>query len=265
MTRAAIDALRAERGNVLDLIASLSDDEWQLPSDCDGWRVQDVIAHMSAVFVTVSGGTTARAEPPTDDAERNADAAVEERRGWDTAAVAAEYERSSETAIAALAGLQEPPMADTVIPLGNLGHHPMHLLADALVFDHYCHLRHDLLAPGGPLQRPELPSDDLRLRPTMTWMLAGLPHMCAEALTILDRPVELVFEGPGGGTWHLRPGTPLVEVVEGPGTDVAATVHSNAHDFVSWGTLRRPWRELGVQVSGDEVYAAAVLDAINII
>lgn len=265
MTAAAIDALRAERANVLELIGSLDDHEWQLPSDCAGWRVHDVIAHMSAVFLAVSGGTTARAHPPTDDAERNADAAVDERRDWSSSRVAAEYEETSSAGIEALAGLQEPPMADTVIPLGNLGHHPMHLLADALVFDHYCHLRHDLLASGGPLQRPPLPSDDLRLRPTMTWMLAGLPQMCSDELTVVERPVELVFEGPGGGTWHLRPGSPLVEVVDGPAPDAVATVHSNAHDFVSWGTVRRPWRELGVQVSGDEVYAARVLDAINVI
>ncbi|TVR24994.1 MAG: maleylpyruvate isomerase family mycothiol-dependent enzyme [Ilumatobacter sp.] len=265
MTAAAIDALRAERQHVLDLIESLSDEEWQLPSDCDGWRVQDVIAHMSAVFVTVSGGDTAKADPPSDDAERNADAAVEERRYWSSADVGAEYERSSATAIDALAGLQSPPLSDTVIPLGNLGHHPMHLLADALVFDHYCHLRHDLIAPGGPLARPDLPSDDLRLGPAMTWMLAGLPQMCAEGLSVLDRPVDLVFEGPGGGTWHLVPGTPFVSVVEGPAEDAAATVTSNAHDFVSWGTARRPWRELGVQVHGDEPYAALILDAIDII
>ncbi|CAN5488900.1 hypothetical protein BH23ACT3_BH23ACT3_13110 [soil metagenome] len=265
MTAGAIDALRAERVHVLELIDSLADDEWQLPSDCEGWRVQDVIAHMSAVFVTVCGGETARADPPSDDAERNADAAVEERRYWSTFDVAAEYERSSEAAIAALAALQEPPMADTVIPLGNLGHHPMHVLADALVFDHYCHLRHDLLAPGGPLARPDLPSDDLRLDPAVTWMLAGLPQMCADGLAPLDRPIDLVFEGPGGGTWHLRPGSPLVEVVPGSAADAAATVTSNAHDFVSWGTARRPWRELGVQISGDEVYAAKILDGVNII
>ena len=31
--------------------------------------------------------------------------------------------------------------ATTVVPLANLGSHPLHLLANALVFDHYCHLR----------------------------------------------------------------------------------------------------------------------------
>lgn len=160
---------------------------------------------MNAVFVTVSGGSTARAEPPSEHAERNADAAVDERRSWPSADVAAEYERSSEAAIAGLAAMQGTPMGGTVIPLGNLGSHPMHLLADALAFDHYCHLRHDLVQPGGPLSRPALPSDDLRLRPTMTWMLAGLPQMCADGLGVLDRAVNLVFEGREAGRGHWCP------------------------------------------------------------
>ncbi len=47
MSREAVDALRAERDEVLTLARSLSPEEWASPSDCDGWRVQDVIAHMT--------------------------------------------------------------------------------------------------------------------------------------------------------------------------------------------------------------------------
>lgn len=61
------------------------------------------------------------------------------------------------------------------------------------------------------------------------------------------------------------PATPFVAVEEGRVDDVAATVTSSAHDFVSWGTTRRGWREMGVRIDGDEHYGAAVLDAINII
>jgi uncharacterized protein (TIGR03083 family) len=267
MSREAIEALNAERAHVLELAASLTPAEWATSSDCAGWRVQDVIAHMGATYVTVGGGATARAEPATDDAERNADAAVDERRRWSAEQVLAEYETASTTAIAALAGMQEPPMRDTVVPLGNLGHHPLHLLADALVFDHYCHLRHDLLAPNGPLERSPLPSDELRLRPAVTWMLSGMPQMCAEALSIVDRPLNLVLEGPGGGAWTIGPGSPYVTIQETNTDrgDAAVTVTSNAHDFVSWGTKRRDWRDSGVRVDGDAAYAARVLDAVNVI
>ncbi len=264
MTKQAIDALQAERELVIQLAESLTPEEWATPSDCVGWRVQDVVAHMSAVFKTVAGAPVARAEPASDDAERNADSGVDERRSWSSDEVLDEYREWSATAIAALTTMQEPPLADAVIPLGNLGDHPMHILADALVFDHYCHLRHDLLAPAGPLQRDALPQDDLRLTPAIEWMLAGLPQMCASALEV-DRPLSLVLEGAGGGSWIIAPGERLVTITSATADDAAATVTSSAHDFVSWGTKRRGWRDLGVRVDGDVDYGASVLDAINII
>ncbi len=43
-----------------------------------------------------------------------------------------------------------------------------------------------------------------------------------------------------------------------------AIVTSAAHDFVSWGTTRSSWRA-ACTIDGDANYAAAVLDAIDII
>lgn len=265
MSKQAMAALELERELALGLIDSLTEAEWALPSDCAGWRVQDVVAHMSAVYKSLAGGTVASDPDHPGDAERSADAAVAERRGWSTAEVAAEYREWSAKGVAALGAMNDEPMASTVIPLGNLGQHPMHILANAIVFDHYCHLRHDLVQPGGPLARPALPSDDARLAPIVEWMLGGLPQMCAAELAAVDRPLNLVFEGPGGGTWAVRPGTPFVTVTPGAADDAVATATSNAHDFVSWGTKRRSWRDLGVRLAGDEAYAASVLDAVNVI
>ena len=71
-------------------------------------------------------------------------------------------------------------MADTVVPLSDLGEHPLHLLGNAIAFDHYCHLRHDI---GAAVERAAaLPHDPEVLAPTIEWMLAGLPQMCADAL-----------------------------------------------------------------------------------
>ena len=179
----------------------------------------------------------------------------------------AQYQAWSDEALAALAPLQDPPLADTVIALGNLGSHPLHLLANAFVVDHYCHLRHDVLQPGGPIARPPLPADDTRLRPTLEWMLGGLPQMCAAGLATMDRPLVLVFEGPAASSWVIRPAVDdgFVTVVEGTDGDAMATVTTSAHDFVQWGTQRRDWRTLDVRVDGDAAYAAAVLDVFNVI
>jgi hypothetical protein len=53
-------------------------------------------------------------------------------------------------------------------------------------------------------------------------------------------------------------------VTEGADARAAATVRSTSHDFVVWGTKRRPWQDF-VELEGDEAYATAVLDAVKII
>jgi hypothetical protein len=97
-------------------------------------------------------------------------------------------------------------------------------------------------------------------------MLAGLPWMCASQLAFVDRPVTLEINGVGGGTWTIGPGGDDGRVLVSPGAaaDSVATVSTDSHDFVVWGTKRRPWRDL-TQVTGDSEYAARVLDGIKII
>jgi hypothetical protein len=95
-------------------------------------------------------------------------------------------------------------------------------------------------------------------------MLAGLPQMCAGALAdASQQPVNLVFDGPGGGSFVLAPGADGWTVDEGF-DEHAPTVHTTVHDFVAWGTKRSDWRDM---VTGDTDNAdlASVLDAINII
>jgi len=267
MTKQAMEALTAEVALAQELAHGLSAEEWAAASDCDGWRVQDVFAHMASVFHQV-GDPSSTPEGATDDAEATAELMLVSRRELTPSDVMDEYREWSVKALDALGAMQEPPMSEVVIPLGNLGSHPLHLLANALAFDHYCHLRHDILAPSGPVDRPAFPIDDLRITPILDWMLGGMPQMCTEALVVVDRPMNLVFEGAGASSWIVRPadeegGFVIIE----PGRDLAAvaTATTGGHEFVQWGTKRRDWRESGVQVEGDEAYASAVLDAFNAI
>jgi hypothetical protein len=180
--------------------------------------------------------------------------------------VADDYRHWASIGLDVMAGMQEPPTCDMAVPLGNLGTHPLHLLANALVFDHYCHLRYDV---GAAVARAsEFDRDEHALRETRVWMLAGLPQMCAEPLKpAVTAPISLVFEGAGGGSWTIHPAGEdgLCQIADGSDGTSAATIISSVHDFVSWGTKRRDWRHSGVRVSGDETMAAAVLDAINVI
>ncbi len=262
MTKAAIDALRSEQSRAKELLARLTPEEWEAPSGCEGWRVQDVVCHMASVFHLIADPTTIEGGAGAD-AEADAEVPVQARKDWTPEQVRAEYDQWSDAGIAALAAMQEPGLAEMVIPMANLGQHPMHLLANAIVFDHYCHLRHDI---GAAIpQAAALLQDVAALEATLEWMLAGLPQMCATELAAAPAvAVALVLEGPGGGRWVLEPTSDAWVVTPGEGSGVA-TFTSSAHDFVSWGTKRADWRHHGV-LSGDvDGSAAAVLDAINVI
>jgi len=265
MSQLAVDGFRAEREAILTIAKGITAEEWLLPSACEGWTVRDVVGHMACTLHGVID--PAFLPDTTSGTERAMEPAVAERRSWPIEAVIEEYESYSEQAANVFASVQDAPLSETMLPMGELGTHPISILPSTFLFDGYTHLRNDILSPSGSIDRPQPPRDEMRLRPTIEWMLAGLPWMCADALGgIVDRPIVVELDGPGGGTWTIAPGGDegRVAVREGASRDAAATVHSTDHDFVIWGTRRAAWRDL-VKVEGDQAYAARVLDAIKII
>jgi uncharacterized protein (TIGR03083 family) len=263
MSKIAIAGLNAEVERANELFASLTAQEWAAPSGCAGWRVQDVAQHMAAVYQQIAAADTIEVDTSTaEGAEASAEMVVQARKDWTPEQVIAAYTEWAPQGVAALAALQEPPMADTVVPLADLGSHPMHILGDAIAFDHYCHLRHDI---GAVIERAAaLPHDTNVLRPAVDWMLAGLPQMCADALAAgPQQAVNIVFEGPAACSYLLAPGDGSWTVTPAADSDAPA-VRTTAHDFISWATQRSDWRETS---TGDVDHgdAAAVLDVINVI
>ena len=265
MSQLAVEGFRAEREAILTVAKDMTAEEWLLPSACAGWTVRDVMGHMAC---TLHGVIDPAFLPDTaSGTERAMEPAVAERRTWPIEAVIEEYETYSEQAANVFASVQDAPLSETMLAMGELGTHPMSILLSTFLFDGYTHLRNDILTPNGSIDRPQPPRDEMRLRPTIEWMIAGLPWMCADALAgVVDRPLVLALDGPGGGTWTIAPGggDGRVVVTENAAIDAAATVHGSDHDFVIWGTRRAPWRDL-VKIEGDDAYAARVLDAIKII
>ena len=254
----AVDEVKA-------VIVTLTPEEWAAQSRCQGWRVQDLVAHMSSNYKEIVDPSPPPPEPPDLTAEELMEALVEPRRAWTAEQVRDEYLACCDGAVAALAALQEEPLASTVTPIADLGAYPMHQLADAFAFDHYCHLRVDLLAPHGPVQRERPPVDAARLGPAIRWMLTGIPQMQPElAGTVASgAALRLTLTGPGGGSWLIRRTDDGLGVVEDDGLSVAE-ITSEGEAFVMWGTARSPWRDHCV-VTGDEAAAAKFLDALNIV
>jgi uncharacterized protein (TIGR03083 family) len=242
MTAGAVDALRADRTSLLELCSTMTDADWKAPSGCAGWSVQDLVAHMGALYWLVVDRSALPdvGGAPTEAAQ---ELYVESRRSWSATQVVDDYADVSEQALERLSGLEG---VDAEVPLGDLGTYPMSLIPNAYAFDHYTHIRADLFAPRGPFDGPRPASDELRLVPTLAWIAAAAAQQNAEALASVTGAIAIEVTGPAATTMTIGSG------------DVAATVTCSAHDLVLWSTQRATWDDLGVRATGrDDVIAAA--------
>jgi uncharacterized protein (TIGR03083 family) len=235
----AVETVRADGAALLDIGAGLTEEQWQAPSGCQGWRVQDVVTHLANLFWMLADPAKL---PPSDGmpTERAQDAAVQARRAASGAAALADYEAAAAPALAQLAQVEA---LDLELPLGDLGTYPAALLPTAYSFDHYTHIRADLFGPRGPLRGTPPPSDTERVAPVLDWIEAALPQQNQAAAQTCSLRLEVT--GAGARSISFGSGQPT------------ATVRSDAPSFVRWVTQRGSWTELGVQATGDAVALAA--------
>ena len=240
MPSAAIKALEADRGALLDICAGLSDADWKADSGCAGWSVQDVVAHLGALFWLVVDPSRL---PDTSGlpTERAQDVIVEARRTMGPAQVLADYAYVSAEGIERLTGLQS---MDVELSLEDFGTYPAWELPNAYCFDHFTHIQADLFAPRGPLTGEPPPSDERRLGPAVRWIATALPQQNAELLASLTGSIEIEVRGPGSRPIHLGWGEP------------AAWISSDAPALTRWITQRATWEDVGAESAGDERHLA---------
>jgi uncharacterized protein (TIGR03083 family) len=233
----ALDALQADRAELLRTCGALDESGWRSESGCPGWSVQDLVAHMGTLFWAVVDPSALPdvAGLPT---EAAGEVYVQSRRAQSAAEVLDDYAAVSDKAMAALAGFAG---VEAEVPLGDLGTYPAQALPAAFCFDHYTHIRADLFAPRGPLTGPLPPSDELRLHPTLDWIEAALPQQNRPLVESLTGTVEVVITGPAARTIRLGP----------PSGPVLARVSSDGDGCVRWITQRATWEEVGGRAEGE--------------
>ena len=238
----AIDGLEADRAALLEICAGLRDEDWSAPSGCAGWTVQDVVAHMGALYwlVVVQTKLPDVGDLPT---ERAQDLYVEHRRSMSAKEVLADYESVS---AAALPRLSSMGRLDFEMPLGDLGTYKANMIPTAYSFDHYVHIRLDLFEPRGPLTGPPPPSEEPRLVPVLDWVAAALPQQSAEAVASLPGVVEFVITGPGARRIEVGSGDP------------AGQVSMTAPAFVKSVTQRGDWAVAEITPAGDGLTQASL-------
>jgi uncharacterized protein (TIGR03083 family) len=241
MATPAIDALAADREALLAICETLSGDQWAAPSGCPGWSVQDLVAHMDALFWLVVDPSTLpdAAGLPTEQAQ---DHYVVARRSWTADRIVDDYRSVSAKALDQLAGLAEQ---DFELPLGDLGTYPVSILPNAYTFDHFTHIRADLFGPRGPLAGDPPAIDAFHLTPVLDWISAALPQQNADIVAGLAGSIELRVNGPAPRTMKLGEGASQ------------ATITSDGGAFVRWVTQRGTWEELDVAAAGDASALAA--------
>ena len=252
-------AFKAERADMLAFCAGLEPVEWRMDSRAEGWRIQDVVAHMGAGCRAPFSPTGAKFMRGNDIEHAN-DLMVDTRRDRSAPDVFAEYRRWSVVAAVVFPLVASSPLARVPMPLAELGRFPVRLLPSAMVFDHHTHLHHDM-APA--LGRAAPGTDANRMTVVLEWMMAVLANQVRAATPEwLDRPLAITLTGPGGGTWRV---TPDGSIVPGSADGSAAEITGVALEFPEWGTRRAGWRDRDVRISGDADYASAFLDTVNVV
>jgi uncharacterized protein (TIGR03083 family) len=191
------------------LLAGLADDDWQRPTDCAGWTVHDVVAHLVGAAESnarvreavrqARRGRRLRPGAPLVDGMNAVQ--VEERRGTPSASLASALADAGSRGVRARRRLPAPLRA-VRLPFGPpLGTRSLGYLVDRIYTrDAWMH-RVDLArATGRPLQ---LTADhDGRI-------VADVVPEWADAH---GRPVTLRLTGPAGGTWSRGAGGPQLEL-----------------------------------------------------
>lgn len=197
--------LRREREDFMDLVSSLSPEDWDRPTQEKGWRVGDVVAHL---YGNCSGEfdeafrRAARGDPraviPGDVNGWN-DGQVASRRDWPPERLCREYERASAELITAIeqwdADMETPVRLAESIPA-----RPFWLevrVASVHLWVHAQDIRKAVVRPGGV-------TDD-RMRPVIQAYFDMIP-LFFEPARAEDLRAKVAFRlsGPGGGRWLVE-------------------------------------------------------------
>jgi len=256
-----VRAVSAAQARAVEVIDGLTPAEWNTASAAPGWTVHDVIAHMSSSLHELFGSLLVKVAT-SQDIEALNETAVEARRHWPHSDVAAEYRRWAPRARRALQLTQLPLIGAVGVPMAELGRFPARVLPSAIAFDTHTHLYQDV-APA--LSRPLPAPSPAVIAAIIEWMMLVAANIGADLPLQEGQLIRFSFAGPGGADWLLqrRRGRVLGELWSGQ--PALATVIGAADDFPAWGTRRRPWRECGLDIRGDEELATATLDALRIV
>jgi uncharacterized protein (TIGR03083 family) len=241
-------------------LAALPADAWEAPAPTAraGWRVRDVVAHVTEVnryHASLLGGPRWIPPPGLEhDHLGMTDAGVAEAARSTPEALLAQWQRSTQELLTLLRataahGEQNTKVAFTGLVVRNS------TLPVIRVFEIWTHADDVRSATGRPLKAP--PAATVRMLCDLA--VASLPLGLAVAgRSQPGRTVRMVLTGPGGGAWSqaLAAGQPAGEP--------DATLVADAVDFCRLAATRLSPGDLACAVSGDASLVADVLNGVAV-
>jgi uncharacterized protein (TIGR03084 family) len=207
-------ALAAELAELRDLLAALTDADWDRPSPCEGWSVSDVVLHLAQtnemaiasaggrfdeVVAAMTAGTTAQ------DVDEGAAIAVEKERGQPNEAVLARWQASADTLWDALEAAD--PHARVTWVEGRVS---IRTLTTTRLAETWIHAGDIAKAVG--VER--VPTDRLWHLGRLAWRT--LPYAFARAGRELSGPVAFELAAPDDkDVWNFLPDTEATTRISG--------------------------------------------------
>jgi len=213
-----VTAMVEQHAELAGVLAGLSDDDWSLPSRCDGWAVADVVLHLAQTdemaLASLEGDLSEKSAWLTsgvtgttvDDAVAGM---VAKQRGAPIGAIHARWTAG----VAALQVAFESYDLSKRVPWVS-GDLSARTLATTRLAESWIHTGDVADAAGVVL----LPSDRLRYIARLAWRT--LPYAFARAGQKLTGPVAFELRGPLGDRWDFVPDPAPLTTIRGDADDL---------------------------------------------
>ena len=264
IVQAYADAWTQSIEAVSELVAPLTEGEWNRPTECPGWSVRDIVSHLIAMELELLGDPRPIHTLPrdlrhvVDEFTRYCEVPVDKRRCHTAPEMTSELEYTIIRRSRALRDSRYEPMDDVRWPMGPYTREvPYHQLLRTRVFDVWTHeqdLRRALRTPGD-LDSPAaaITRDYLiQMLPKAVAKLAGAPSGATVVFDV-SGPQEFMrtvrVDEQGRGSVDER--VPLAPAVR---------LTTDWETFSRLACGRIPVGTANVKVEGDEVLARRILD-----
>ncbi len=215
-----VGALAAQQDELSGILDGLTDDDWRVPTRCEGWDVADVVLHLAQTdemaLLSASGrmapaGTAFRRAPGAVTVDDAATIMVGRERGAPVADLRTRWSTGAARLLEELRGMDLSSRVTWVA--GELSARTLTTTRLAETWIHTGDVA-DAVGLGLP------PTGRLRLIARLAWRT--LPYAFSSAGQEPSGPVAFRLTGPAGEAWDFVPEEPEITTISGPATDLCA-------------------------------------------